>query len=56
MIRQHFGLTRDPFIIDHKAPLLTHQQRHFDILKVHSQQGGFCLCGRRFERRMIWAV
>ncbi len=43
MIRQHFGLTRDPFIIDHKAPLLTHQQRHFDILKVHSQQGGFCL-------------
>ncbi|MCH7229126.1 ExeA family protein [Haloferula sp. A504] len=43
MIRQHFGLTRDPFIIDHDAPLLAHQQRHFDILKVHSQQGGFCL-------------
>jgi len=43
MIRQYFGLTRDPFIIDEKAPLLQHQQRHFDILKVHSQQGGLCL-------------
>jgi type II secretory pathway predicted ATPase ExeA len=43
MIRQHFGLTKDPFIIDDQASLLTHQQRHFDILKVHSQQGGFCL-------------
>lgn len=43
MIRQHFGLTKDPFIIDHHAPLLAHQQRHFEILKVHSQQGGFCL-------------
>lgn len=43
MIRQYFGLTKDPFIIDLDAPLLEHQQRHFDILKVHSQQGGLCL-------------
>jgi len=43
MIRQHFGLTKDPFIIDDQASLLAHQQRHFDILKVHTQQGGFCL-------------
>jgi MSHA biogenesis protein MshM len=43
MIRQHFGLTKDPFIIDENVSLLPHQQRHFDILKVHSQQGGFCL-------------
>ena len=43
MIRQHFGLTKDPFIIDDATTLLPHQQRHFDILKVHSQQGGFCL-------------
>lgn len=43
MIRQYFGLRLDPFAIDEKTPLLAHQQRHFDILKVHSQQGGFCL-------------
>lgn len=43
MIRTYFGLARDPFAIEHDAPLLAHQQRHFDVLKVHSQQGGFCL-------------
>ena len=43
MIRSYFGITRQPFSIDEDAPLLEHQQRHFDILKVHSQQGGFCL-------------
>lgn len=43
MIRTYFGLTRDPFSLDDELPLLEHQQRHFDILKVHSQQGGFCL-------------
>lgn len=43
MIRQHFGLTRDPFTIDTDTPLLAHQQRHFEILKIHSHQGGFCL-------------
>ena len=43
MIRTYFGLTKDPFSIDDDLPLLEHQQRHFDILKVHSQQGGFCL-------------
>ena len=43
MIRTYFGLSKDPFAIDADAPLLDHQQRHFDILKVHSQQGGLCL-------------
>lgn len=43
MIRAHFATRLDPFIIDANAPLLTHQQRHFDILKIHSQQGGLCL-------------
>jgi MSHA biogenesis protein MshM len=43
MIKSYFGLSQQPFSIDEDAPLLDHQQRHFDILKVHSQQGGFCL-------------
>jgi type II secretory pathway predicted ATPase ExeA len=43
MIRSYFGIPRQPFAIDEDAPLLEHQQRHFDTLKVHSQQGGFCL-------------
>jgi len=43
MIRSYFGLSQQPFAIDDNAPLLEHQQRHFDILKVHSQQGGLCL-------------
>ncbi len=43
MIRSHFGLADNPFSIKSDTPLLTHQQRHFDILKVHSQQGGLCL-------------
>lgn len=43
MIRAHFATKLDPFIIDANAPLLAHQQRHFDILKIHSQQGGLCL-------------
>jgi transposase InsO family protein len=33
----------DPFVIGPDAPLLAHQQRHFDILEVHARQGGFCL-------------
>jgi MSHA biogenesis protein MshM len=43
MIRTYFGLTQNPFTIDENQSLLEHQQRHFDILKVHSQQGGLCL-------------
>jgi general secretion pathway protein A len=43
MIRTYFGLARDPFIHDEDAPLMEHQQRHFDILKVHNRQGGLCL-------------
>lgn len=43
MIRTYFGLSKDPFIIGEKTDLLPHQKRHFDILKVHSQQGGLCL-------------
>jgi MSHA biogenesis protein MshM len=43
MIRTYFGLSQNPFVIDEKQPLLEHQQRLFDILKVHSQQGGLCV-------------
>ena len=43
MIRSHFGIKEDPFSTDAKTPLLVQQQRHFDILKVHSQQGGLCV-------------
>ena len=43
MIRSYFGLARDPFTLDEDAPLMEHQQRHFDILKVHNRQGGLCL-------------
>ena len=43
MIRSYFGTTKDPFVIDASAPLLEHQQRHFDILTIHNQQGGLCL-------------
>lgn len=44
MIRQHFGIAKDPFITRRDdTPLLAHQLRHFEILRVHSEQGGFCL-------------
>jgi type II secretory pathway predicted ATPase ExeA len=42
MIRAHFGLSKDPFSIDSIA-LLEHQQETLDTLRVHCQQGGFCL-------------
>lgn len=43
MIRTHFGLSSNPFTTTNSTPLLEHQQRHFEILKVHNQQGGLCL-------------
>lgn len=43
MIKSYFGLRQNPFAINDDAPLLQHQQRHFDVIKIHSQQGGFCL-------------
>jgi type II secretory pathway predicted ATPase ExeA len=43
MIRTYFGLTANPFETTTQTPLLEHQQRHFDILKVHNQQGGLCV-------------
>jgi MSHA biogenesis protein MshM len=43
MIRSYFGISHNPFSIDENQTLLEHQQRHFDILKVHSQQGGLCV-------------
>lgn len=42
MIRAFYGIDVNPFSID-KINLLTHQQEVFDILKVHSYQGGLCL-------------
>jgi len=43
MIRSHFGIKEDPFATNTATPLMAHQQRHFDILKVHNQQGGLCV-------------
>ncbi|NOZ72535.1 MAG: AAA family ATPase [Chloroflexi bacterium] len=43
MIRTYFGLTTNPFTTTKDTPLLEHQQRHFEILKVHNQQGGLCV-------------
>ncbi|MCF6310976.1 MAG: AAA family ATPase [Verrucomicrobiales bacterium] len=43
MIRTHFGLSSNPFTTTKDTALMEHQQRHFDILKVHSQQGGLCV-------------
>ncbi len=43
MIRTYFGLAANPFATGEKTQLLEHQQRHFDILRVHSQQGGLCV-------------
>lgn len=42
MIRAYFGIQKDPFSNDH-ITLLPHQQEVYDILSVHSQQGGLCL-------------
>ena len=42
MIRSFFGIDQNPFSIDN-IKLLDNQQDIYDILKVHSQQGGLCL-------------
>jgi MSHA biogenesis protein MshM len=42
MLRSYFGIQSIPFSHDNLS-LLPHQQEVFDILKVHSHQGGLCL-------------
>jgi MSHA biogenesis protein MshM len=42
MIRSYFGLKDNPFALEN-IKLLHHQQEVYDILKVHSQQGGLCI-------------
>lgn len=42
MIRAYFGLKENPFNLD-SLKLLPHQDDIYQILKVHSQQGGLCL-------------
>lgn len=42
MIRAYFGLKQQPFTREN-INLLPHQEEIFQILKVHSQQGGLCL-------------
>jgi type II secretory pathway predicted ATPase ExeA len=42
MIRAHFGIDKNPFTSEACEPL-PHQQEILDTLKVHSQQGGFCV-------------
>jgi MSHA biogenesis protein MshM len=43
MIRAFFGIDKNPFALDQHFTLLEHQQEVFDILRVHSSQGGLCL-------------
>ena len=43
MIRAFYGLEANPFAHNQDFTLLKHQQEVYDILKVHSHQGGFCL-------------
>lgn len=42
MIRAFFGLEKNPFHLD-TIELLPQQQEIYDIINVHSQQGGLCL-------------
>lgn len=42
MIRSYFGIANNPFSGE-DITLLRQQQEIYDILKVHSQQGGLCL-------------
>ena len=42
MIRAFYGIDKNPFASD-QITLLDHQQEIFDILSVHSYQGGLCL-------------
>ena len=42
MIRAFYGIDTNPFTND-QITLLDHQQEIFDILSVHSCQGGLCL-------------
>ena len=42
MIRAFYGIDKNPFTSD-QITLLDHQQEIFDILSVHSYQGGLCL-------------
>lgn len=42
MIRSYFGISQHPFAIE-DFHLLHQQQEVYDILKVHSQQGGLCI-------------
>lgn len=42
MIRSYFGIEQNPFSME-VLNLLQHQQDIYDILEVHSQQGGLCL-------------
>lgn len=43
MIRAFYGIDTNPFSVDQGIRLLQHQQEVFDILRVHSFQGGLCL-------------
>jgi type II secretory pathway predicted ATPase ExeA len=43
MLRAFYGIDINPFSTDNNITLLPHQQEVFDILRVHSFQGGLCL-------------
>jgi MSHA biogenesis protein MshM len=59
MIRAFYGIDTNPFATDGPVKLLDHQQRVFDVLKVHCHQGGLCLlmgepgCGKTVIKKAI---
>ena len=42
MIRSTLGITQEPFH-NHRPELMKHQKEVYDCIKIHAQQGGFCV-------------
>lgn len=42
MIKSTFGITKEPFNL-HKPTLMKHQKEIYDLIRIHAQQGGFCV-------------
>lgn len=42
MIRSTLGITDEPFH-QHRPELMAHQKEVYDCIKIHAQQGGFCV-------------
>ena len=42
MIRSTLGITQEPFH-NHRPELMKHQREIYDCIRIHAQQGGFCV-------------